>query len=325
MVDYLTFKIRCFKHGDESSILKLWNVSLPQDPITLGIFKEKVLNDPNFDSKGCLVAEKEGKLVGFILAIVRKIPNDGLGLERDRGWLTVIFVHPRYREREIGSVLLSECLSFLRSRRRRIVYVCGLSGSAPNYFWPGVDIKNYGGAIEFLKRRGFILDHYAFNMEKNLLDFKIPKEISSLEEKIRHYGVSIRFLEPEYKRSLLSFLLKEFPGDWHRYARETLRSGCDLKRFIIALKNSTVVGYSHYGMPFGAAEECFGPIGVSKKFRRLGLGTILYFRGLEGMYNTGQRKAAIIMVDEGAPSSFYLKYGARVIRTFAIMKRKIKF
>jgi mycothiol synthase len=74
-----------------------------QDAIDETGFLQKVLLDPNFDERGCLVAELEDQLVGLILAIVSKVPLDTKPVYRETGYITVFFVDPDHRRQGIGS------------------------------------------------------------------------------------------------------------------------------------------------------------------------------------------------------------------------------
>lgn len=311
-------EVRNYERGDKEKIVALWNICLAQEPITNELFKRKVLLKPNFDTKGCFVAEEERNLVGFILAIVRRIPNERSGLEMDRGWITVIFVHPDYKRKRVGSLLLKNAVDFLRLKKRKFVYVCGLSGSSPNFFWPGIDVERYAGAIEFFKKQHFIIDHYAYGMEKLLDNFEIPSEIKQIEEKMKKGGIIVQLLEKKYEKALLYFLMTHFPGDWHRHTKGALESGIDLGHFIIAVKDSKVIGYCYH------EDEHFGPFGVAESFRRTGLGTTILFKAIERIRTKGGKRVFFKWADEGPASSFYSRHGFKITRKYAIMRRRIE-
>ncbi|MDB5058385.1 MAG: GCN5-related N-acetyltransferase, partial [Chloroflexi bacterium] len=70
--------VRGYLPGDETAIVALWNHCLLADPITIERFVAQVLLDVNFDPDGFLVAEREGAPVGFLLAMTRSTPMQGL-------------------------------------------------------------------------------------------------------------------------------------------------------------------------------------------------------------------------------------------------------
>ena len=84
------YTLRTYRGGDESSIWRLWNQCLPKEGICWDQFLKKVLLDKNFDSDGAIVAEADGKIIGFAYCVIRRVPMEGTNLESDRGWLTVI-------------------------------------------------------------------------------------------------------------------------------------------------------------------------------------------------------------------------------------------
>ncbi|NUM75961.1 GNAT family N-acetyltransferase, partial [candidate division KSB1 bacterium] len=82
------------------------------------------LADVNYDpvsGEGCYVAIKDDQIIGFIRAIVRRAPNDGLGFEENDGWIPVLFVAADQQRRGIGKTLLQKAESFLKQNKRRRV------------------------------------------------------------------------------------------------------------------------------------------------------------------------------------------------------------
>lgn len=308
--------IRCFKENNKEEVIRLWNECLPRDSITQEIFKKKVLLDPNFNPSGAFIAEKQGVLVGFTLAIIRRVPNDGRGLDEDMGWITVFFVHQKYRGKGIEDNLLEKAMDFLHSQRRKIIYVCGLTGSAPNWFFPGIDIQVYPETVELFKKHGFEVDHHAISMERSLAGFEIPNKIKDLEHQLKHERITVQLLESKYNKALLSFLLEYFPGNWHRVTRTLLEKNADRKRLLIVLRNGKeIIGFCH------REGEHFGPFGVNPRYRRKGIGSIIFLRCCEEILKEGGRKIYFKWADEPAAASFYRAHGLREIRRYAIMKK----
>ena len=65
------------------------------------------------DPDGCLAAEADGKVVGFMLGEVR---SGEFGLEEPTGWIEVLGVDPDYRGRAIGRRLGEAMLDHFRER-----------------------------------------------------------------------------------------------------------------------------------------------------------------------------------------------------------------
>lgn len=152
-----SFSIRTMQGHDVRSIVALWNTCLPRDPINAGRFINTFLVDVNYDpvsGEGCCVATANNQIIGFIRAIIRRVPNDGLGFEENDGWIPVLFVDPNYQRQSVGTALLQKAEDFLIRNKRRRVWVCGNTGSAPGYIFPGVDQEAYAPALAFFKKHG---------------------------------------------------------------------------------------------------------------------------------------------------------------------------
>lgn len=65
------------------------------------------------DPEGCLAAEADGRVVGFMLGEVR---SGEFGLEEPTGWIEVLGVDPDYRGRAVGRKLGEAMLDHFRQR-----------------------------------------------------------------------------------------------------------------------------------------------------------------------------------------------------------------
>ena len=130
-----------------------------------------MLLDPNFDRDGCLVAEVDGEVRGFLLSLVRRVPFFGQGYEPEKAWITAFGVEPGWEGRGIGSALLDAALERLKGLGRTSV---ALSPYVPNYFTPGADAKAYARGIEFLTKRGFEVIERPISMRAELTGFQDP-------------------------------------------------------------------------------------------------------------------------------------------------------
>lgn len=304
--------LRNFEDGDEKGVVELWNRCLVRDPITPGIFRRKVILDPNFDPAGCTVAVAGGEVVGFMLALVRRVPMPGIGLQENTGWITSFFVHPAYRQRGIGSSMLNRALEFFRQERRAEVWV---SPYTPHYFFPGVDVDAYPEALRLLEAHGFAEDHRVVGMSRKLLDFTVPPAVVEIEKVLEGEGIRVITLEPRYIPGLLKFMQENFPGDWERVVREKLEREAD-EDITVAVRQGEVVGYcQHEG-------ERFGPFGVSPALRGRNIGTVLFHRTVERMKARGYKHLWLAWT-HGAARRFYENHGLAVDRTHAILKLRV--
>jgi len=273
--------------------------------------------DPNLDLDGCWVAvdRERAEVAGFVLGLVRRVPLGRVGLQEDTGWISALFVHPEVRRQGIGTRLMTRTLDFFREKKRKEIW---FSSYTPNYFAPGVDLDVHPEAVPFFEKHGFVKAAEAIGMAGTILNMEMPAEVNAAEKRLRSEGVTIRFLEPKDAFRFLSFLERNFPGDWTRAAREKLRMGAEPDEFLIVLKEDEVVGYCQY------EGEHFGPFGVCEELRGRKIGSILFYRTVQRMRAKGYQHIWVAWTG-GEAKRFYERAGMRVNRRHAIMKKTLPF
>lgn len=306
--------IRGYRGDDEGALLSLWNESLPFDPIDRRTFHRKVLLDPNFDPDWLLVAEAEGKLVGFCLCLIRRVPMEKVGLEPERGWITAFGVCQKRRRQGIGRALLERAFRlFLGAGRKEVL----ISPYTPHYFVPGVDERCYPDALPFLKRHGFEVIHRPLSMDANIVLFDYAPYFR-WETKLIGQGVKVRPLRPHEVPNLLRFLVSHMPGDWVRHARDLLsditKGLGDYDQFLIAVRDGEILGYCQF------EGEHFGPFGVRKDWQGKGIGTVLLAKALKTMREKGLHNAWVLWTSEEAARRLYARFGFKETRRFAILR-----
>ncbi len=103
------------------------------------------------DTEACLVAEIEGKVVGFVIGDVK---DWGFGVEKS-GWLEIIGVHPKYMGQGIGKTLGNHLIDYFKSKGIKNVYTVAR--------WDSGDL------LAFFKSIGFYRSDF-INLEKRLED-----------------------------------------------------------------------------------------------------------------------------------------------------------
>ena len=310
--------IRTYHSGDEAAFIKTWNESMPADGITEKGFINRILTDANFDPDGILIAEEEGRMVGGLVAIVRKTPMSGTDLEPENGWVTAFFVHPDARRRGIGRRLMDAADAFFRKHHRTTIY---FASYAPNYFVPGIDRDLYPAGAALLEAAEFTKLYQCAAMDKNLVGFSIPQDVREVEAARRKEGYVVENLTLPYVSSVIGFNNEEFDPDWTRAIRDALKSDVPLSNVLIARRGDTVVGFCIYGGYDGVGER-FGPFGVAESLRGTGLGKVLLYRCLEQMRHDGLHTAWFLWTGEKEPAGhLYLRAGFTVTRRFDVMKK----
>jgi mycothiol synthase len=316
----VAYAIRTYRPGDEASLAELWNRSLPLDTIAPRLLYAKVFADPNFDPAGLLLAEDGGRLVGFLLALVRRLPLSGVDLEPAEGWITAFAVHPDHRRRGLGSQLLAAGLAFLRERGRVRVRV---SPYAPNYFWPGVDRQAHAAALALLERHGLRVLYEAVAMDRRLTDFAVPEDVAALRAQREAEGYRFHHLAPCWLVPLIAFNERHFHPDWTRAVREAVARGGPYDHFLLCTRGDELCGFAMYGLYDHVADR-FGPFGVRPDLRRLGLGKVLLYTCLDEMRQHGFHDAWFLWTGEREPAGqLYRRAGFEITRRFAVMGREL--
>lgn len=310
--------VRPYEGRDEAAVLRVWNAAMFADPITATTWRAKVLLDPNFDSEGCLVAEIDGTVRGFVLSIVRKVPFFGQGFEKDCSWITAFGVEPDFQRRGIGTALLNAAETRLRLLGRESI---AISPYVPNYFTPGPDVAAYAHGVEFLTNRSFEVLDRPLSMRVELTDFRIPEEIQARSTALAKSSIEIRHVTPADILPVLRFLEEYFGWDWHREASGIFN---DLYNYgdgrnvdmIIATKGKEVLGYAQH------RAERFGPFGVRPDLRSQGIGRVLLSRMLHQMRASNFHVAWFLWTGDDA-ARLYANVGFHEVRRFAVLRKTL--
>jgi len=314
----MSYIVRTYQGGDEKGIVAAWQESLPYDPINLELFRSKVLLDPNFDPEGAIVAVNDNnQVIGFTLALVRRLPMYKDDLELENGWITVFFVQPNYRKQGIGSKMFEKAKEFVYKKGRKYIF---FSSYAPNYFLPGIDEKTYPEGYNFLLKQGFVKLYSPVAMDRSLLDFTIPEEVKQLRERRGKEGFRFLLAEDRHLFELIELANTVFNPDWGRAIREGILRGLPMEQILVAEKDNKIVGFCLYGAYEGIRER-FGPFGVDPSMQGLGLGKILLNQCLFEMRCKGLHNVWFLWTgEESAAGHLYKKTGFKVTRKFHVMR-----
>jgi mycothiol synthase len=311
------FTIRAYAETDEAGLLRTWNSGMYADPINATTWRSKVLLDPNFDREGCLVAEMEGEVRGFLLSLVRRVPFFNDGLEPERSWITAFAVDPAWQRQGIGRSLLHAALDRLRSLGRTSV---ALAPYVPNYFTPGADVATYGPGIDFLTREGFEVIERPISMRAELTGFTAPNPVQERQQALLAEGVEVRPVTPADIAPVLDFIPRHFTWDWHREAtgvfNDLYNGDPRFVGMIVARQDGEVLGYAqHRG-------ERFGPFGVRPDLRSRGIGRVLLAETLARMLQKNFHAAWFLWTGDDA-ARLYGQLGFHQVRRFAVMRKDI--
>lgn len=311
--------IRPYRDADFFDVLQAWEESMGLDAPSSADFRRRVLLDGNRCPESLMVAEADGAVAGFLLALILRRPIEKTGLLTRRGFITAFGVRPEFRRRGVGSALLEQAEGFFRDRGRTEIAVAPYP---PNYFIPGVDTVHYGEAAAFLRGRGFVPHGEALAMDASIGQFALPSELRQGEIRLRDAGIKVTLLPENRLCSFLEFMESVMPGDWVETARFLLRFTPPDRGFwpnlLVALDGEKIVGYGQF------EGEHFGPFGVAETHQGRGIGTVLLARTLLQMRRCGHHAAYVLWTGERAAQGVYGRLGFRITRRFLLMKKTLE-
>lgn len=313
--------IRTFRTGDGRAIPAAWTEAAPADGMTEGRFRDLVLLDRNFDDRGLLVAELDGRVVGAVYGVRRLVAHHGDDLEPDVGWIPFFFVTPDARRRGLGRELVTRAMTWLGAQgARRVVF----SAYTPNYVLPGLDADRYPEASALLASLGFERIEHPSAMDRSLIGYAMPADVRERVHALRADGWTLDSPTNDDLVPLIRIAGESFNSDWARAIREGIVGGMPLERILIA-KNPAgeVLGWAMHGT-YESVIERFGPFGVLPESRGTGLGKVLLHLTLERMAALGAHSAWFLWADEGSTASaLYAKTGFAATRTFDILEARL--
>lgn len=295
-------------------VVELWNKCLFCDQIDEFSFRFKAILDDNFDPNMSYIVIEDDRVIAFAYATKRKFPYLEKGLEKEKGWINVLFVDPDYRRKGIGTKLYQLLEKDLLDLDTKQIILAAYS---PSYFFYGLDEDNYPEAISFYERMGFEAKEYHYSMGRDLNDFQIDDITLEKKKNLEDNGYRFISFENKYSLQLLEFLKNEFGGGWKRNALMAMRDGIAEDVIIIVLdKDDKICGFSMSAIDKNPRR--FGPIGIGKDKRNEGIGSVLLNYSLMHLKQRNLDSIFFMTTDEDGKryyerNSFYL---IRTVRTY---------
>ena len=268
-------------------------------------FKSGTLDDDGVDFDLSLVLydiEKDSPIASSIIAI-RNIS------EEKKGFIKAFVVDKNYRRQGIGSIIIEELIKRTKEKGvKQIIY----GPAVPNYWQPGVDIRNTS-LYFFLKKHRFKSHRAIFNLTAPLKDIKMPE----VEKAGYHFS---RVTSSDFVKAT-NFVKLHFPhSTWCEEVKFSLNFNPPTT-YIAKDANNNIVGWATHSQFFPGS---FGPTGVKESLRGKGIGTTLFLWCLWDIKQKGLNTSEIMWV-VGDTIKFYSKViGAYISPIFYPMYKKIK-
>ena len=218
------------------------------------------------------------------------------------GHIDLVVVHPDHRRRGLARAMLEELENEFRQRDLVTIRV---RGNAPDYAWPGVDVR-YTAAVCTLMALGYTHASTTWNMTAPLpVDAPEPPPPE---------GIEIR----RATREDLSALHETVEAQWGPLWTVEAERAIDRGGAHIALRENAIVAFAAWG---ACRPSWFGPMGTLPGATGMGLGGILLRRCLDDQAALGLPGAQISWV---GPVQFYANaVNAAIERVFFVFEKRM--
>ncbi len=286
---------------DRGGVLDLLRTALAEEAGDDVVGLEHLLwGDPHRDLS--VVAERDGELVGAASGTVAE--RDGTR----RAYVTVVAVADGHRRHGLGRRLLSALEDAALARGATTIQA---GGSAPRYWWPGVDTADRD-ASAFFEGCGYARpdDAVATNLAVDLAAHRDLVRVAPSAQ------VPMRRLTAEEWPAFEAWMRETWGDTWAAEAGAALRRrpvSC-----FVAVEDQTYLGFAAYDTNRAG---WFGPMGSSPAARGRGIGAALLRACLSSYLDAGRTDCEIAWV---GPVDFYARtVGAVPGRTFAALRKPL--
>lgn len=318
-------ELRPFDPARIGAVVALWNAAAGRVfPLREAVFRQNTVLDPHFDAAGAALACESGtgRILGCGIAKVARVPLGADGLRPDRGWVSLVVVHPDHWRRGIGAALVRAAEAFLRAKERPTAVL----GSDPAHFFPGVPHET--GASRFFAALGYRLRGEAYDLHRSLRGYRTPESVAAVLR--NNPDTEIRPLARGEEGALLAFLDAAFPGRWRYTLARFLDGGGAIGDIMGIVRGGAVHGFAHLFHPHsrwigpsitwtpphtagGAGIGGLGPMGVSPALRGRGFGLALLDRAMVHLASHGIHE---MIIDWTILLDFYGKLGFTPLRRY---------
>lgn len=302
--------------NDVNRVAAAWNAALPHDRLTDEGFRRTMLEDPNCEPEGMLVAMgTSGDVIGFSACVLRRTVEgkDGGGREWEfsTGFLKGFFVAAG-KEAEAGANdLLTAAEAYCAGAGKTELRLTEYTGP---YVYPGLDVR-YGRLYDILVRRGF---RDVGTIEDVAVDLNAPELSAGVERARARVGPNVDVVtwRPDLLPAMRRFVeegdqVEWFPAGWEKsYAQPDDTT-------LVLLRREEIVGWAHFWP--GSHRAGFGPTLVLERERKKGYGSLLLLECMERARERGGER----MEAGWANTGFYVANGWHITRRYAVLAREL--
>jgi ribosomal protein S18 acetylase RimI-like enzyme len=280
------------------------------------IFKNATIKSKNYFPELCvLIKNSTNTIIGFFMIVFRR----SLVFKKRRNVTVLKFfvVDKKWRQKGLGRKMYHNLMAKVKNHKKKSFWMkLEVLSSQPDYIFPGLSPK-LTPALLFLKSLGFKKYEERINLKvdlNSLETYVLPKKLNTVE-------ISRATLED--KEELIS--LKFMPWKYRMiFWADEIKSSFQnrpITTFVAKEKEENkIIGWATHSVSFPGS---FGPTGVSKKYRKKGIGKLLLKWCVWDLKQSKVNPMIIRWIDKKTLSFYSKSIGAKVSEIYWALKRRI--
>lgn len=321
--------IRNFVYNDLEDVVKLWNENTEiYKPFTKEEFELHVLKHPDFKIDGAFVLEKDGKIIGFGIGLIREYEKTN---PNRPGYIPLILIKKENRRCGLGTKLLHHLEGYIKENGKNEVSFSYRSTLNFPWYIPNTNKHDHAGApgafvnsdlyLFLINNEYLVVDHQdAFHLD--LTRYEMPLKVVEKIKKNEEEGYVIETYKEGYHYGFEEFYEDINDEGFSRVIKANLALEKPLP-FLVISNNGKVMGWTGAMYTESSGRAHFDGIAISTKVRGRGLGQGLWCS--LGKYS--KEHGSIFMTFFTGRTNharyIYLKSGFKIIQSFAIMNKEI--
>lgn len=325
--------IRNCNINDVEKIVNLWNSDIASEgyfkPLTVDDFKNRFVEDIDFNFEGVFGAFENEELVGYAMGFIR---NQTLKNENAPGYLNAFIVKKEYRKQGIGDQLIKKVEEFVKNSGRKSIQASSYlplcySWYIPNY--PGHDhpcapgIRVNSEEYLFLLHRGYAAVGFEDAFHLPLAEYEISPAIQKILDENKKDGIIIEFYDENKHTGLEEFYEDINAIDFEKCIRANLKLEKPFP-FLVISENGKIKGWTGalWNEPSGRGH--FDGIIISESVRGRGLGKALFSKLAYESKNNGAKFMTFYTGLNNHARYIYMGAGFKIVQSYALMRKVFK-
>lgn len=294
------YSFRPFRNSDPPHIAHIWASQPPQrglaQPLSVAHFEQSLYSKHYFDPNGLILAEQDGKPVGFAHGSFG--PNDELsGMSFETGTTQIVMVRPDLWGTDLPDQLLRQTENYLRGRGARVLYAGGIQPLNAFYLGlyggselPGVLLSDTNLQV-LLKRNNYHECSRVVVLHRDLVRFRAP--VSRNQRKVKREVV----FETTYAPETISWWEAQVVGN-----QERIRFQIIGRRNHKKLASCTFWDIEPLATGWGLRSAGLQDLVVDQTVRRQGYATFLLSESFRELHKRGVTLVEVQTMESNTPA-----------------------